>query len=383
MKPKFATPGQRQMWIDAIMNIQTLPLPAEYSGENWDEVPSNIDEINPEDLDDILDDIDIDDETISENWFKKKLDSGEKYSWNLIADTITIKNNKTKETKSFSNGKKILKDIQRQIPVEYSSDRGDYDDQQNFVEKIFNKENNLKEETSYTFDQSLKAVTIKDGSYTIHGLYNIEYEDLFYKVWIEVDGETVYQNDYGKEIHDNDKISDDQVDQFLENLVTYAMKTDPALHESFEIVSEASYVDPLKPGTYVVDGAHVRAMNKEGERKTFVVPKGKKDFDTTHAIEIAKEWILHGKTTSDRKHIVIKEETLEEDFGNITMLQNFKGNKATLKLKNGDTVDVAADEAKIIAKRYAELKGDLQKKFADMLNKSSTSFLIAYKDAMK
>lgn len=310
MKTKFETPGQRQMWLDAIISIKVDPLPAEYASETWDDVASEDDAtLSDEELEAISNE--VTDEELEEAVINEAQgDELAKGQVKVETDLIIAKN-------QYGKTKTWMWDTKKETP-RFKGKQDLWVKETSRAAKKWAKglnEEALKEDADFTYDADLKSIKLVKDGYTVNGLYNTEYEDLFYKIWIEKDGAVVYQNDYGKEAFDAEIISDDTIDGFIDDLITRAMEVDPNLHESFQIVSE--------------------------------------------------------------------EETLEEDFSNINMLQGMKGKSITLKLKDGSSIDVASDEAKIIAKRYDELKGDLQKKFADLLNKSHQSFLIAYRDAYK
>ena len=409
MKTKFATPGQRQMWIDAIMNIQTLPLPAEYDSESWDEVPAEDDqdaEISADELQDILDDEGLAEENLNE----AQGDELAKGQVKIESDLIIAKN-------QYGKTKTWMWDTKKDTP-RFKGKQDLWVKETTREAKKWAKGLNEEDitEARYNFDPTLKSIQFSANGYEVHGLYNTEYEDLFYKIWITNGADTVYMNDYGNENLEADKISDDLVDQFLDDLITYAMEADPNLQESFEFVEE----DVLEEGvaetimsqlggskftamtgakalTHGKDNVHITIPKNKSPANRLKITLNSKDL---YNLDFAKQKGLDYDVVKSFKDIdaenlrkvftdytgmktSLNEETLEEDINNITMLQNFKGNKATLKFKNGDSIDIASDEAKIIAKRYSELKGDLQKKFADMLNKNSTTFLLAYKDAYK
>lgn len=305
------------------------------------------------------------------------------------------------------------------------------------------KEHDEQNMGNYTFDSSINLIKFEDGMRIVQGLFHSEYEDLFYKVWIEDKSthEIVYKNDYGTEAHNEEEISDEVVDDYLDKLIQYAIEADPRLDESFEYLEElskktlASYLSKsseksskifhkamntsdhnqgrkLAQKSDKIDKSRNLAMKKIDEenlnelsketmrnyvykaagslnsldkKKEDLINHALKDEDKRkHLIKKAKfQDVKYGKriSTISKVKYKIKEDVIQES--NISMLKNMKAKSIELKFKTGDTQSVHSDEAKILLDTYDKLNDDEKKKFEDMLDKSTSSFMLAYRKAMQ
>jgi hypothetical protein len=357
----------------------------------------------------------------------------------------------------------------KDLPSEYQSDEFSSEDTEDFSDEeledlmkdLVVTESDQKDMGDYKYDSSIKSIEFMDKGFKVDGLFSDSFEDLFYHVQITKGDKVVYLNDYGKETHNNNEISDDQVDEYLDQLITYAMDADSDLHESF-IVEAKSEDDPCWDdyemiGTKKKNGKDVpncvpvnesledlRKKKIEIEDKMDKINKSggkilmndplKKQYDKIVADikklkstqikeaeeleEISKKKIDNyldrsvrdhgmasfasrqttGKEQEHWKNIARKRksgiskaydildkkvnEELDEDVSVLNQIKNTKKDQK-IKFKDGSTVEVAADEARIILKKLEELEGEEKKKFENMLSKNQQSFLMAYRIAYK
>ena len=292
IKEGFSTPGQLQMYIDHMTNISVvdyttyeIPKPILYSDLETETTEDDSDSLSDDEIQDALDEVGINEVLGDDDDHKDIL-------------------------------KRKLMHLEQKYKTANSKTKQELDPQIKKVMAELTKLNNLKEHDEvdmgqFTYDSSINLIKFEDENHIIQGLFHSEYEDLFYKVWIENKStrEIVYKNDYGNEEHMQSEISDDEVDEYLDQLIQYAIDADPRLDESFEYIAEL--------------------------------------FDS-----------------------------------NLNKLKSMKSKTIELKFKNGDSQDVHSDEARVILATYNKLDGSERGKYEDMLNKSTMSFMLAYKKAM-
>ena len=252
------------------------------------------------------------------------------------------------------------------------------------------KEHDEVDMGDYTYDSSESEIEFTLGEFEVEGNYNREYEDLFYHIEIKKNGKKVYQNDYGKEKHDNNEITDEQVDEILDLLITYAVEADPTINENFEVVNEGrditftdAMLDKLRKEYSTIktidpDGPTYKKMTKYLDNLPDVAIKQLAKANVKYISPLALNRAI-------RRGIKLNESEINESSknSNLDLIQNMKGKEITLKFKNGDEMNIDSADARILIDFYKKLPDNQKTKFAELLDKSTSGFLMAYNQAMK
>lgn len=83
-------------------------------------------------------------------------------------------------------------------------------------------EHDIKNMGEYNYDPSSNLIEFEYDDYSITALFDEDYDDLFYKVFIFKDDVIVYHNDYGDEDHDEDELDEETLEDIIELMNEYA-----------------------------------------------------------------------------------------------------------------------------------------------------------------
>jgi hypothetical protein len=77
----------------------------------------------------------------------------------------------------------------------------------------------------------------------------------------------------------------------------------------------------------------------------------------------------------------IKESKITEDVVTALKAISKKDGVQSVKFSNGQTADIASEEATMLLAQLMRLKGDEKNRYQELLNKNAASFLLAYNQA--
>jgi hypothetical protein len=133
-------------------------------------------------------------------------------------------------------------------------------------------EHDLKNMGEYEYDSSSNLIEFDYEDYSVTALFDEDYEDLFYKVFIFKDSTLVYENHYGKETHDQNEIDDETVEDIIDLMNEYAYECmNEDLSESeVNILNKLRFANDTKTGATFVIGKGDTINLKSDEVRTIL-----------------------------------------------------------------------------------------------------------------